>query len=141
MSTFEMQGESFTYADSFPAFAHAEFCEAMDDGETVNSTRSTAVTLRLALASVAESDRGRFRQHCRKVQPSAAEVMGVFSGLLEALSDRPTMLPADSSDGRESTEVNSEPEPVASVTAIAARPERPSRPDLALALSRSGAAV
>lgn len=135
MSTFDFHGETFTYADEFPAFAHAEFCEAMDDGEEVTSTRSTAVTLRLALASIAESDRSRFRRLCRRVQPPAGEVMGIFGGLLAVLSERPTGQPADSSDGLSSTPQNSGQEPVASVTSL---PERPApRPDLALAASRS----
>jgi hypothetical protein len=135
MSTFTYFGEEFSYAPEFPRFAYAEFCEALADGEEASSEQSTGAALRLAIQSVAEGDRKRFRLVSRKNNAKVDDWLVVFRDWTAAEAERPTGQPSDSADGQSDTEENSESKPVASVTSL------PSRPDLALADSRTRSAV
>ena len=135
MSTFDYFGETFEYAPEFPHWEFAEFCETVADGEDSNSTRATGVALRLALASVAEKDRRRFREVSRKNRAKTEDWLVVFRDYTAEEAEGPTGRSTDSSDGPSATPVTSESEPVASVTPIAS--ERPVRADLALAAARS----
>lgn len=138
MSTFDYFGESFERAEEFPAFAYAEFCEAIADGAEENSQQATGVALRLAVASVAEKDRQRFRAVSRKRNAKVNDWLQVFYDWTAAEAERPTGQPTDSSDGPEATPQTSESQPVASVTSLPeVEPTRGPRPDLALAISRS----
>ena len=136
MSTFTYFGEEFTYADEFPVFEFAEFQEALADDEDSNSGRATGVALRLAVASVAPQDRGRFRKVSRAKRAKVEDWLAVFRDWTAEESERPTGQPTDSSDGPSVTEQPSAPEPVASVT-----PVRLVRPDIALLESRSRASA
>ena len=134
MSQIDYFGEKLEYATDFPAFAWAEFQEAIDDGDDSTSQRSVGVALRLAVACVAEKDRGRFRKLSRQHNAKVEDWLKVAYGWMAAETERPTQQPTDSSDGLEATAPSSAPEPVASVTSL---PERPApRGDLALAVSR-----
>ena len=134
MSTFTYFGEEFTYADEFPVFEFAEFQEALSDGEDSNSGRATGVALRLAVASVAPADRGRFRKVSRTNRAKVEDWLVVFRDWTAEVTERPTGQPTGSSDGQSETEGSSEPEPVASVTPLV-------RPDLALLEARSRASA
>jgi len=136
MSHFDYLGEQFERADEFPAFAYAEFCEALADGAEENSQQATGVALRLALACVAKKDQQRFRAVSRAKNAKVEDWLKVFYNWSAAEADRPTGQPTDSSDGLEATPETSESLPVASVTSLP-EPAPNSRPDLALAISRS----
>jgi hypothetical protein len=84
-------GEEFTYAEEFPAFEYAEFQEALADDEEANNGRATGVALRLAVACVAEKDRGRFRKVSRE---NRAKVEDWLTGLprLDGGGAEPTAL-------------------------------------------------
>jgi hypothetical protein len=139
MATFDYFGEEFTYADEFPTFEYAEFCEALADGEDSESARATGVALRFALGCVAEKDRARFRRLSRTNRAKAEDWMKVSAGWTTEETERPTGLPSDSSAGQSHTEENSESQPIASVTSLTQPPEeqRPVRGDRALAVARS----
>jgi hypothetical protein len=134
MSTFTYFGEEFTYAEEFPTFAYAEFCEVLSEDAASDSNVAMGAALRLAVASVAESDRKRFRLLSRKNNAKADDWLVVFRDWTAAEADRPTQQPSDSSAGQSDTEDSSAPRPVASVTPLP-------RPDLALADARSRSAV
>jgi hypothetical protein len=131
MSTFTYFGEEFSYAPEFPRFAYAEFCEALADGEEASSEQSTGAALRLAIQSVAEGDRKRFRQVSRKHNAKVDDWLVVFRDWTADEAERPTGQPSDSADGQPDIAANSEQQHVASVTSL------PERPDLALARTRS----
>ena len=131
--TFTYFGGQFSYAEEFPAFEYAEFQEALSEDE-VDDGRATGVALRLAVACVAESDRGRFRKVSRQNRAKVDDWLRVYRDWTAEATERPTGRPTGSSDGLEVTAPSSAPEPVASVTSL---PERPApRGDLALAVSR-----
>jgi len=136
MSHFDYLGEKFERAEEFPAFAYAEFCEALADGAEENSQQATGVALRLAVACVADKDRQRFRAVSRAKNAKVEDWLKVFYNWSAAEADRPTGQPTGSSAGPEATPENSEPQPVASVTSLPDPVQNP-RPDLALAISRS----
>ena len=142
MATFTYFGEKFTYADEYPAFEYAEFCEALADGEDSEGARATGVALRFALGCVAEKDRARFRQVSRKNRAKTDDWLKVSAAWEKTAeeTERPTGLPSDSSDGQSDTAESSGSQPVASVTSLP-EPEkpRPVRADLALAAARSRA--
>lgn len=133
MATFDYFGEKFAYADEFPAFEYAEFQEALSEDE-VDDGRATGVALRLAVACVAEKDRGRFRKVSRQNRAKVPDWLAVYRDWVAGEAEVPTGEPTDSSAGLESIPQNSESEPIASVSSL---PERPVRPDRALAASRS----
>ena len=133
MSTVPYFGEELEYAEEFPAFAWAEFQEALDDGEDAETQRSVGVALRLAVACVAEKDRGRFRKLSRQHNAKVEDWLKVAYGWMAAETERPTQQPTDSSDGLEVAQENSASEPVASVTEL----PKPANGAVALALARS----
>ena len=137
MATFTYFGESFEYAEEFPAFEYAEFQEALSEDE-VDDGRATGIALRLAVACVAEADRGRFRKVSRQKRAKVADWLAVFRDWTAEETERPTGLPTDFSDGQSVTAETSESQPIASVTSLT-EPEKPRlvRPDLALAAARS----
>jgi hypothetical protein len=116
-------------------FEFAEFQEALADDEDANSGRATGVALRLAVATVAPKDRGRFRKVSRTNRAKVEDWLTVFRDWTAEVTERPTGQPTDSSDGQQETEQPSEPEPVASVTPLAVRA------DLALLEARSRASA
>jgi len=138
-ASFTYFGESFEYADEFPAFEYAEFAEALADGEDSESARATGVALRFALGCVAEKDRARFRRLSRTKRAKAEDWMKVSAGWTTEETERPTGLPSDSSGGQSETAESYESQPIASVTSLTKEPEeaRPVRADLALAAARS----
>ena len=133
MATFAYFGEEFTYADEFPAFEYAEFQEALAEDE-VDDGRATGVALRLAVACVAESDRGRFRKVSRTNRAKVADWLVVYRDWVAGETEVPTGEPTDSSGGLDNIPQNSGSEPVASVSSLT---DRPVRGDLALAAVRS----
>ena len=133
MTSIDYFGESLEYAEDFPAFAWAEFQEAIDDGDDAQSQRSVGVALRLAVACVAEKDRGRFRKLSRQHNAKVEDWLKVAYGWMAAETERPTQQPTDSSDGLEVTRESSASEPVASVTEL----PKPANGAVALALARS----
>ena len=128
-------GEQFSYAEEFPAFEYAEFQEALSEDE-VDDGRATGVALRLAVACVAEADRGRFRKVSRSNRAQVKDWLAVYRDWTAEVTERPTGEPTDSLDGLDGTPKNSESEPAATVTSLT---ERAPRPDLALAVARSRA--
>lgn len=133
-ASFTYFGEEFAYAADFPVFEFAEFQEALADDVDSESGRATGVALRLAVACVAESDRTRFRKVSRQHRAKVEDWLIVFRDWTAEESERPTGQPTDSSAGLSTAEASSGSQPIASVTSI---PERPARPDLALAITRS----
>lgn len=129
MSTFTYHGEEFDYAPEFPRFAYAEFCEALADGEDSGSEQATGAALRLAVQSVAEKDRKRFRLVSRRSNAKVEDWLTVFRDWTADESERPTQQPSGSSSGLSDTQESSESQPAASVT--------PLRMDLALLEARS----
>lgn len=134
MATFTYMGEEFAYADEFPAFEYAEFQEALSEDE-VDDARATGVALRLAVACVAESDRGRFRKVSRTNRAKVSDWLVVYRNWVAGETEVPTGEPTDSSDGLANIPQNSASQPVASVTSLTE--QRPVRGDLALAAARS----
>ncbi|MGZ4617179.1 MAG: hypothetical protein ACXV3F_00315 [Frankiaceae bacterium] len=135
MSTFTYFGEEFTFAEEPPFFAEAEFFEMLER-DNVTPREAMATALRLAMACVAEKDRPRFRSVSRQHNAKSDDWLKVYNELIVGQSERPTGLPADSSDGHEETAQSSGSQPTASVTSQD-ETVRPIRPDMALALSRS----
>jgi len=138
MATFTYFGEDFAYSEEFPAFEYAEFQEALSEDE-IDDGRATGVALRLAVACVAESDRGRFRKVSRQHRAKVDDWLRVYRDWTAEATERPTGRPTDSSDGPTPAPENSGSQPVASVTSLPDRQEepRPAQGAVALAMARS----
>jgi hypothetical protein len=140
MSTFEFLGQEFEYAAESPyeTYAWLEFCDVMAADEDVDAREANAAALRMALASVAKSDRARFQRLCRKENPPIRDFMEIAQGWAREATGRPTPLPSGSSDGHSSTPEPSAPKRAASVSSRPApvEPRVPAR--TVVAARRSG---
>jgi hypothetical protein len=140
MSTFEFLGQEFEYAVESPydSYAWLEFCDVMASGDDVDAREANAAALRMALASVAKSDRARFQRLCRKENPPIREFMQIAQGWVQEATGRPTQLPSDSSDGHSDAPAPSAPKRVVSVSSHPAPVESRVPARTVVAARRSG---
>lgn len=130
------KGETFNLAESPSEFAILEFAEAASAGEDSGTLQGMASLLRLAVEIIAEPERDRFRQLCRRERATTDELVELLLGKLGGDAERPTVQPSDSTDGQGSTEPKSEPNSDAndSPTDGPVKLDLTGRPDLALAV-------
>lgn len=126
MPTFTYFGEELSYADVFPRFLFAEFCEICSDGDDADSPRATGIALKLATECIAPADRKRFRELSRKNNAKVDDWLRIVNEFTEEEAVTPTERPSDSSDGPSDTVETSEPKHVASVTSLPT-PDEPKR--------------
>lgn len=144
---FRYFGEIFRYAPVFPQFELDEFhmLRAEDD---VDESLARGKALATALACVHEADRARFRQVSRKNRAQLSDWIVVIQKYTAAEADRPTSLPADSTDGHSNDQPSSatqsdsgsaSTQPEASVTPLptARAAKRAPRGDMAACVARS----
>ncbi len=125
----EFFGERLALNPDVSEFAIMEFAEAAADGQDGDTMAGLASLLRLVRECIAEDDRARFTQLARKNRAGAEALTAVLTS--GPGTERPTVAPSDSSDGRTSTGLKSVSSSDVKVSPLAGRP------DLQLALSRT----
>jgi hypothetical protein len=123
------QGETFALEDSYATIMVADFsADLLDD-------RINLVALRALLQHlILPEDWDRFHALCVDKRLGNHDLLKVVEEAIEVINERPTELPADSSDGHVSTPVKSE---VDSSLRVIGRLEGQGRPDLALQVKRA----
>ena len=127
--TVEFFGEQIELADSCSEWALMEFADTAERVES-ESLPALAAAMRLLREAVAPKDWARFTATARKNKATAEQCLPVIVAVFEVATDRPTSLPADSSDGQRTTAPNS--------TGASSSPAiLPGRPDLQIAVLRA----
>ncbi len=131
----ELNGDTFQLRAKVPPFVTMAFARATRDSTGASEMEKLAAMLDLLEGALRKDEWPRFVRMASDIEDED-ELMVVVNAVFEALADRPTGQPSESSDGLTSTEQKSESRPVASVTSL---PEpTPVRPDVVLAARRSG---
>ena len=100
MGTVEFFGESFGLNAEVSEFALMEFAEAASDGIDADAMAGMAAMMRLIKACVIEADAARFLKSARKNRASSTDLIPVLEATFGQVTERPTGLPSDSSDGQ-----------------------------------------
>lgn len=127
-------------AEGVSEFALMEFATAAAEGADGDTSEGLASMYRLVVDCIDPEDVGKFKGLARKNRAKYADLQPVIAAMFEAVSERPTGLPADSSDGQPPViiEGSSESKPAAKGSLAAVLP---GRPDLQLAVLRGRGAA
>ena len=106
--TVEFFGETLALAESVSEIALMEFAEAADSGGDGDTMEGRAAMFRLVKSCVADDDVKRFLTVARKNRATSAELLEVLKAAFTQVTERPTGLPADSSDGQQIIEPKSD---------------------------------
>ena len=129
MSSVEFFGESFGLQEGMSEFALMEFAEAAEGGVEQNAMAAMAAMLRLIKTCIVQADLPRFLASARKNRPSSDDLIAVLDAAANQVTERPTSLPADSTDGQTITAPS-----VVSSSADKGLDRLSGRPDLQLAV-------
>lgn len=135
MGAVELNGETFALRAKVPPFVTMAFARATRDSTGASEMDKMAAMLDLLEGALRKDEWPRFFKMASDIEEED-DLFAVVNAVFEALADRPTGQPSESSAGLTSTESKSESRPVASVTSLPA--PTPVRPDVVLAARRSG---
>jgi hypothetical protein len=135
-STVEWKGETFAIADEVGVMSRIWFGKLASEGTDSDELEGLAAISDMLEDSLAEGEYDRFRAHARKVKASTSDLLQLCRMTMEAIAERPTPRPSDSSDGPVGASETSSDDPVARV--IARIPE--TRPDLRLVVAQGAQA-
>lgn len=125
----EFAGESFATADKIGLMPLMRFAKVAKAGADSQDMDGLAALYDLLEQSIADTDWERFQAAADRTRADGEELMGVIGKVFEALSERPTRLPSDSSAGQTATPQSSAD---ASYLRVVERLEGEGRPDRAL---------
>lgn len=131
MAEVEIFGESFRLVDEPSEFAWMEFADAAESIDS-NTMPAMAAVYRLLQDAITADDWPRFRAAARKNRATTETMMPVIFAVGQAVTDRPTGQPSDSSVGLAAT-----PPKSVSTHEVAATELFPGRPDTQTAWLRS----
>ena len=100
MTSVEFFGESFDLNDTVSEFALMEFAEAAADGLDADAMAGMAAMMRLIKECIVEADLARFLKSARANRARSEDLLPIFKATFEQVTERPTGLPSDSSDGQ-----------------------------------------
>jgi hypothetical protein len=100
MTSVEFFGESFDLNAEVSEFALMEFAEAAADGLDANAMAGMAAMMRLIKECVVTDDVARFLKSARKNRASSKDLLPILKAMFQQVTERPTGLPSDSSDGQ-----------------------------------------
>lgn len=136
MADIEFAGETFATADKIGLMPLMRFAKVAKAGADAQDMDGLAALYDLLKQCIAPADWQRFEDAADRTQAEGDELMGVIGKVFEALSERPTRLPSDSSAGQTPTPPSSED---ASYLRVVKRLEDEGRPDLALIVEMANA--
>jgi hypothetical protein len=128
----EFEGERFGMAEAIGAMPLMRFAKVAKSGADSNNMDGLVAMYDLLEQCIAPSEWVRFQAHADKTRADGEKLMGVVGKVFEALSERPTGRPSDSSGGPKSTKRNSAG---GSSSKVIKRYEKKGRPDLALMIT------
>jgi hypothetical protein len=135
MASVEFFGEQFGLNAEVSEFSLMEFAEAAADGLDANAMAGMAAMMRLIKECIVTDDVSRFLKSARKNRAGSEDLIPILKATFEQVTERPTGLPSDSSDGQSATV------PSSVVSAVDKGLERlAGRPDLQLAVLHSRSA-
>lgn len=123
-------GEQFTLADKIGLMPLMRFAKAAKAGVDSEDMDGLAAMYDLLHQCIADDQWTRFEAAADRERADGEQLMGVVREALEAMTQRPTSRPSDSSDGSTTTLPNSVGD--SSSLAVVHRLEQKGRPDLAL---------
>ena len=135
MASVKFFGDTFALNESVSEIALMEFAEASADGLDADMMQGLAAMMRLVKECIAPVDLKRFLVVARKNHAKSTDLIAVLEATFKQVTDRPTGLPADSSDGQQAIE----PKSVSSSVDKDWGPLN-GRPDLQLAVTRQRSA-
>ena len=100
MASVEFFGEQFDLNETVSEFALMEFAEAAADGLDANAMAGMAAMMRLIKECVVKADVPRFLKSARKNRAGSEDLLPILKATFEQVTERPTGLPSDSSDGQ-----------------------------------------
>ena len=135
MAAVEFFGEQFDLNATVSEFALMEFAEAAADGLDADAMAGMAAMMRLIKECIVKADVARFLKSARKNRAESKDLLPILTATFEQVTERPTGLPSDSSDGQ----------PVIVPSSVASAADRAlehfaGRPDLQLAVQHSRSA-
>lgn len=130
MAELTFQGETFGLEDSYAAMVIADAATEASAGGVSELVAFRNILQHLILPE--EWD--RFHALCVSSRANEQALLKAVQDAVEAINERPTELPSDSSDGHESTPARSEGD---SSLRVIGRLEGKGRPDLALQVTRT----
>lgn len=129
MADLKFAGETFRMSESIGLMPLMKFAKVAKAGVDSDDLDGLAALYDLLEQCVAEEDWERFQATATKSRADGEKLMAVVSDVFEALSQRPTGRPSDSSGGPKPMHQNSE---AVSSLRVVAREEAAGRPDRAL---------
>ena len=100
MTSVEFFGEQFALNETVSEFALMEFAEAAADGLDADTMAGMAAMMRLIKECIVTDDVPRFLKSARKNRASSADLLPILEATVQQVTERPTGLPSDSSDGQ-----------------------------------------
>ena len=100
MTSVEFFGEQFALNAEVSEFALMEFAEAAADGVDADAMAGMAAMMRLIKECVVAADVARFLKSARKNRAKSTDLIPVLEATFQQVTERPTGLPSDSSDGQ-----------------------------------------
>lgn len=132
--TVEFFGDTFELNDTVSEIALMEFAEAASNGLDADLMEGLAALLRIVKSCIAPRDLKRFMVVARKNHAKSEHLVPILQATMAEVTERPTGLPSDSSDGQPTTELKS-----VSSSVDRGLERLSGRPDLQLAVVRQRA--
>jgi hypothetical protein len=134
-TTVEWKGETFRIAEEVGVMSRIWFGKLASEGADSDELDGLAAISDMLEDSLADGEYERFRAHARKVKASTTDLLHLCRDTMEAIAERPTVRPSDSSDGPEPESETSSDTPLGRV--LARIPA--TRPDLRLVVAQGAA--
>ena len=131
----EFFGEVFETPERFNMRLFTRFGTLAKRGVDSDDMEGMAAVDKLIDQCLRPEDVERFDAVCDRERPDFQELMAFVAQVVEAIANRPTQRPSDSSDGPTPTTTSSTDD---SSSRVIARFEQQRRPDLALLVSKAG---
>ncbi|NUQ32421.1 MAG: hypothetical protein HOP99_06335 [Dermatophilaceae bacterium] len=134
MSDLTFEGQSFALASKVGLMPLMKFAHIARQGVDANDMEGLVAIYDMLRNVIADEDWERFESHATTVRADGDDLMGLVQQAIQAISERPTERPSDSSDGPQTTSVSSAGD---SSSRVIRRLEEQGRPSLALMVQQA----
>lgn len=134
MSDLTFEGQSFTLASKVGLMPLMKFAHIARQGVDANDMEGLVAIYDMLRNVIADEDWERFESHATTVRADGDDLMGLVQQAIQAISERPTERPSDSSDGPQTTSDSSAGD---SSSRVIRRLEEQGRPSLALMVQQA----
>lgn len=134
MSDLTFEGQSFALASKVGLMPLMKFAHIARQGVDANDMEGLVAIYDMLRNVIADEDWERFESHATTVRADGDDLMGLVQQAIQAISERPTERPSDSSDGPQTTSDSSAGD---SSSRVIRRLEEQGRPSLALMVQQA----